>query len=1366
MDDNYNMIPAVAEGSERENLETIAGTSAQLIQHADAPLLINDTSLSIPTPIAALRDDKSTEYLMDLESGGLEPNDIMSALNLFNDNITGTFQEAASGESVEKAVPSETQSGYGTIRTVMDDMTSSPFSISAYQTLSTTQSTAASVDRNSLTISPERARQQQKVRSRAATVSTSSSPLSERKSSNPLIADVIEAQQRNNSLSNIRTSITRKARRTFSMSRSRTSVDNIEGLPPPLPPKDSSTSETGLPSPPAKAHVDLPHMDRTTFGRDLFHDVRKGAFGVMSGHPLARLYLLIYLLPNGLHSLLFFRMDVAEYKDDFRKMTHSQRHNIAYKVYQMYLSDGAPFDLKSALLHADEDLRNDTDLYAKMIANITWTISTPTETLFTDLDFFAWKSLKRCTESKKNIYLASGNDIPVFYESAGFQMMRSDLSECDTFSIRHIEKIVQRILDLPLLATAGSYVANRIAQLLEGLKCDWQKAPNAQKLLKILHDGDNPGFMGIQMKKSRKLTSVSDLPKSGSGTDLSELASMQPARTMRMNSTSSEIMMAEQHPFVQNPDAVIGMHCEFCLKTFTGKEIAFRCQECQYLSHKSCRNQVNLKCSKLSNAQEQSGQQSSEEPITKLLRATHKYIAVDKEIKLSASILEGMEKMMRAKPEAAKNVMSAFKKQEKTPQQKETAAQLLQMETKITYLKNDKRRLIVQIASLVASPDNLALVMMMPVSDVQNELKKIMSECPDTAPIRVFLSNELEQMPNKTRKSLIITKNTAAHEVIFNVLEKDRRRGLSSSAVADELDLCFLDEAGNEFVLHPKDRPLIIQHSMEDCTFFLRQKPVHSPVRLASAQPEVEETQKLASKAKRLAVMNELIATEYGYVENLRNAIKYYRAPMLKSTNVSKTAIESLFYNLADIVSYHELIVQQFEALKNSDPNFDGQYMQVLKDIVPKMFPSYVKYCSNQNSAQRSLASMKHDADFAALLERLQSEPKLERLGLADILIQPMHRITRLPLLLKRLQNCTPGQHPDFENITRVIHLVEKAAGKINDLVSQRERDHRLRYLQKILNWNQQCDPFKLSEQERTLISEKPVTYVTKKQNVDLISFIFTDLIMLIQIKIKEDKKEEMLLFRPPIPIKSCLALSIPPSMASTIPPQLQQHSQSMTNLAHSSMTNLIIPASTTLRHQFQLVNLNRETHHLECFSRTDKLAWIHEIMMIQFNMLLQEEFLFATENNLQINDITMRIVNASLSQSPSLRQPTSPMQRFVVTSMLKDASTISNGSHGSNIVLPDDASANDSNRSRSSTARSHTETADEKPQSQLDRISQAGSAKSSQMDLTRSASQLSKSSFELNGAGINGRSPGSTLRKSDNLGSRLKDLIKSSSGI
>jgi len=101
----------------------------------------------------------------------------------------------------------------------------------------------------------------------------------------------------------------------------------------------------------------------------------------------------------------------------------------------------------------------------------------------------------------------------------------------------------------------------------------------------------------------------------------------------------------------------------------------------------------------------------------------------------------------------------------------------------------------------------------------------------------------------------------------------------------------------------------------------------------------------------------------------------------------------------------------------------------------------YHYYCSRQESASSRLQELLSDPSTAAHLNGCwaQVKPHTHAWNLDSMLIKPVQRITKYPLLFEDLLACTTPAHPDYFNIRAAAELSRKIALEIDE--AKRRKD-------------------------------------------------------------------------------------------------------------------------------------------------------------------------------------------------------------------------------------------------------------------------------------------------------------------------------------
>uniref|UniRef100_A0A8C4S0Z8 Pleckstrin homology domain containing, family G (with RhoGef domain) member 7 n=1 Tax=Erpetoichthys calabaricus TaxID=27687 RepID=A0A8C4S0Z8_ERPCA len=202
-----------------------------------------------------------------------------------------------------------------------------------------------------------------------------------------------------------------------------------------------------------------------------------------------------------------------------------------------------------------------------------------------------------------------------------------------------------------------------------------------------------------------------------------------------------------------------------------------------------------------------------------------------------------------------------------------------------------------------------------------------------------------------------------------------------------------------------------------------------------------------------------------------------------------------------------------------------------LRNVLIKHFKESVclclqTYCLNYSSAVFYLDTLKQREDFTTYLKWCERNEQCKRLQLADLLVTPMQRFTRYPLLLKNIaKKCSSEE--DRKSLQSVVDLVEGSIEDLDGKVKWLDSFHKVQQLQGLLIWTPvwECDkrPFipdslkhlvKQSSLENVVSSNRNLLYEgrlvlvesTKLRDVCVLLF---DVFILIT-KVKRSKKKSV----------------------------------------------------------------------------------------------------------------------------------------------------------------------------------------------------------------------------------------------------------------
>ncbi|KAI8905600.1 hypothetical protein EDD86DRAFT_249172 [Gorgonomyces haynaldii] len=584
--------------------------------------------------------------------------------------------------------------------------------------------------------------------------------------------------------------------------------------------------------------------------------------------------------------------------------------------------------------------------------------------------------------------------------------------------------------------------------------------------------------------------------------------SMYLVRDKSLGVSSRELALVRQEAHTYLPNKNVEMQwCQYCLKSFSIDKPSedflspYKCEVCNYMCHKMCRGLTRLSCLKLSNNNDLDSIEIGSERV-KLV--AEKLAVLQKEIDMEMKIQDGLEKIAKAKG-------SLRLKKKVDP---DISNQLEMSGRRLETLKHEMQKRRIQLQSLQAK------------NELISQLNNSLSASEDTNQpsdndggiLRVLVEDP--QTKIQAKKVIYISNNQSTLEVITTILGK-----ANVSGKPNEFQLSY-QLSDHQIVMKPEDRPMQQENKTE-------------------VKSDIKRIDTLFQKQQE--ILGEIYESEEKYCNDLHLLDAVFAKPFEQS--IRQEDVQVLFANLQEIISIHDLVQEKI----NQRP---GKSVETLTNI-PKL-DVYLTYCGNQFKAQRLLGQLMTDINFSKMRERCESNPKLQKLTLADMLAKPMQRITRYPLLLKRLKPNLVTDSQEHKNLSKVISEIENLLQTINATIKTKEASYRIKLIDESLEFGLK---FKIANDDRELVSEKQLSMVKKPGNVtvEVILMLFSDMILIAKTK----KSGGFSLLKPPIPLEDVLFMDK--------------------------------PDTPNAKHCFQIVHLQVESYTFQTFSQFDKNSWLQE---------------------------------------------------------------------------------------------------------------------------------------------------------------------------
>ncbi|KAK9321981.1 hypothetical protein V1517DRAFT_346756 [Lipomyces orientalis] len=205
---------------------------------------------------------------------------------------------------------------------------------------------------------------------------------------------------------------------------------------------------------------------------------------------------------------------------------------------------------------------------------------------------------------------------------------------------------------------------------------------------------------------------------------------------------------------------------------------------------------------------------------------------------------------------------------------------------------------------------------------------------------------------------------------------------------------------------------------------------------------------------KRVRLIRELIDTEIAYLSDLIVIEKYYRATAVRQPFITKDDVLTIFANFDGILAFtHQFCISLRSAGASAMRDEKGQENEVedlgvldeqesfvgetFLQAIPQLEKVYKIYCHSHETSIRRLHRLTTsnatqmsrwlDACHQASLSRTNAW------NLESLLIKPVQRLMKYPLLLKSLAECTADNHPDKAPLCRAALDMQGVADRTNE---------------------------------------------------------------------------------------------------------------------------------------------------------------------------------------------------------------------------------------------------------------------------------------------------------------------------------------------
>lgn len=202
-----------------------------------------------------------------------------------------------------------------------------------------------------------------------------------------------------------------------------------------------------------------------------------------------------------------------------------------------------------------------------------------------------------------------------------------------------------------------------------------------------------------------------------------------------------------------------------------------------------------------------------------------------------------------------------------------------------------------------------------------------------------------------------------------------------------------------------------------------------------------EDTTKLTNRLTKMAevracTITELLQSERDYRSALEICYNTFVknekfAAAFKELNVD---LKLIFSNLDEIIEVSRLLNEFLlnESSKEASSQLIGK---CFLDLERQMSEAYGAYCRSHDEVIPAFRKYEENSEINRFFQRGldQIRDKTNCFDIPSILIKPVQRLLKFPLILNELIKCTPNDNPDYEHLQNAVRMITDMATNINE---------------------------------------------------------------------------------------------------------------------------------------------------------------------------------------------------------------------------------------------------------------------------------------------------------------------------------------------
>eukprot|EP01103_Thecamoeba_quadrilineata_P011445 TRINITY_DN2733_c0_g1_i1.p1 TRINITY_DN2733_c0_g1~~TRINITY_DN2733_c0_g1_i1.p1 ORF type:complete len:914 (-),score=171.69 TRINITY_DN2733_c0_g1_i1:142-2883(-) len=196
-----------------------------------------------------------------------------------------------------------------------------------------------------------------------------------------------------------------------------------------------------------------------------------------------------------------------------------------------------------------------------------------------------------------------------------------------------------------------------------------------------------------------------------------------------------------------------------------------------------------------------------------------------------------------------------------------------------------------------------------------------------------------------------------------------------------------------------------------------------------------------ASQVKRQEAIWELIETEAEYVRNMNNFFTVFLLPAGSKFFPRLKNVTLMFSPVASIISVNKKLLKELKSRQKGTPDMIINKIGDVFTATGDRLRLYSHFCSVHQAFKNMIANYgRKNEDFGEFVKEVESRTDFNKLKIRDIMIMPVQRLCRYPLLLNEIFKNTPPDHADYQDLKVAVQIMKDVTSFVDSIASQTEQ--------------------------------------------------------------------------------------------------------------------------------------------------------------------------------------------------------------------------------------------------------------------------------------------------------------------------------------